>query len=79
MNLAYGRQEADSFQTYYLANTVVDLQRLVDGSGLQLSHLQTIADPTYLAFNEPLFRLSCWLDNRLPENRRIHLVGIAEK
>ena len=75
----YGRPADDSFPTYYRANTAADLAHLAKSAGLRLTHLQTIPDPTYMAINRPLFRISCWLESRLPAERHIHLVGMAEK
>jgi hypothetical protein len=37
--------------------------------------LRLVGDPTYLAFNEPLFRLSCLLERITPPALRVHLVG----
>ncbi len=75
----YGRKAVDSFPTYYRANTMADLRSLATSAGMRLTQLQTVPDPTYLAINPALFRLSCWLEARLPVERHIHLVGVAEK
>lgn len=72
----YGRQEGDTFPTRYRANTLAQLRRLTPPAGLSLEAVHLIPDPTYLAFNEPLFRLMAWLDPRLPAGMRLHLVGI---
>ena len=37
--------------------------------------LRFVGDPTYLAFNEPLFRLACLLERVTPPPLRVHLVG----
>lgn len=75
----YGRLPVDSFPTYYRANTAADLGRLATTAGMQLKLLQAIPDPTYTAFSQSLFRLSCWLESRIPADRHVHLVGMAEK
>ena len=75
----YGRVEEDTFPTRYRANTLPRLRQLAQTSGLQLHHWATVSDPTYLAFNEPLFRLMAWLDPRLPVGMRLHLVGVMRK
>ena len=79
VNFFYGRMAVDSFPTYYRANTAADLADLASSAGMRLTHLQAIPDPTYMAINPALFRLSCWLESRLPAERHIHLVGVAEK
>ncbi len=71
----YGRVAEDTFPTRYRANTVPRLAALAAAAGLTLAEWETIPDPTYLAFNEPLFRLFCRLDPRLPRSMRLHLVG----
>lgn len=75
----YGRAEADAFPTFYRANTGAALRRLAANNGLELVSLESIADPTYLAFNEPLFRLMVRFEARLAETRRIHLVGCMQR
>jgi SAM-dependent methyltransferase len=73
---AYGRAAADTFPTYYRANSPADLARLAARADLSVTELHTISDPTYLAFNPLLFRLGRWLDGRLAADRYIHLVGL---
>ena len=75
----YGRSADDTFATYYRANSQNDLEQLATQSGLELSHLHTVPDPTYLAFNQLLFRLMTRFEDALPASRKIHLVGVLEK
>jgi ubiquinone/menaquinone biosynthesis C-methylase UbiE len=72
----YGRAAEDVFPTYYRANSVVALHRLAQQSGLELALLEFVPDPSYLAFNAAAFRLMSWIEARLPEERRLHLVGV---
>ncbi len=75
----YGRSADDTFATHYRANSQTDLQALASQTGLQLASLHTVPDPTYLAFNRPLFRLMTYFEDALPAGRKIHLVGILVK
>lgn len=75
----YGRGQADTFAPFYRANTPDDLRRLARRTHLELVELHAVADPTYLAFNAPLFHLGRWLEERLPPERCLHLVGVARK
>lgn len=75
----YGRSANDTFATYYRANSQPDLENLAAQSGLRLTTLHAIPDPTYLAFNPPLFRLMSRFEEALPTGRKIHLVGVLEK
>ncbi len=74
------RQTADdAFSTFYQANTAADIEKLCQESGLILTRLQAVADPTYLAFKPTLFRLMCWFEERLPASRKLHLVGVGQR
>jgi SAM-dependent methyltransferase len=75
----YGRAEADTFRVHYRANTPARLAALAVAAGFQVETLRTIADPTYLAFNEPLFRLSLLLERCLPVGWGVHLLGVLVK
>jgi len=71
----YDRAEADTFPALYRANTAAQIERLARVAGLDRVSLRFIGDPTYLAFSDPLFRLSCLLERILPRRMRVHLVG----
>ncbi len=71
----YGRAEADTFPAFYRANTSAQIERLAQAAGLEQTSLRFIGDPTYLAFNETLFRLACLLEYVMPRWMRVHVVG----
>jgi SAM-dependent methyltransferase len=71
----YGRAEVDTFPAFYRANTSVQIERLARAAGLEQVSLRFVGDPTYLAFNEALFRLACLLEQVMPRRMRVHLVG----
>ncbi|MDQ4076778.1 MAG: class I SAM-dependent methyltransferase [Chloroflexota bacterium] len=71
----YGRTEEDTFPTVYRANTVEIIDRLATAVGLQQVRLQTVSDPTYLAFSDTLFRLTVFLEQFLSPARYVHIVG----
>lgn len=75
----YGRAAADSFPTYYAANSPRALRNLAAASGLELVALEAVPDPTYLAFTRTLFLLMQWVEERLPAGRKLHLVGILKR
>jgi SAM-dependent methyltransferase len=72
----YGRKGGDTFPAYYRANSRAALEQLAAHQGLRLARLELIEDPTYLAFSPLLFRFAIWLGERLPPDRRLHLVGV---
>lgn len=71
----YHRAQADIFPAVYQANTQRRIVRLAEAVGLAPVAFCTIGDPTYLAFNEPLFRLAGLAERLTPEWMKVHLVG----
>ena len=71
----YGRKAADTFPTWYKANSTRQIETLASTANLAIDQLLYIPDPTYLAINRPMFRLMCWFENMLPHTRKLHLVG----
>ncbi len=76
VRLLYDRAEADTFPAHYRANTVTRIDRLACAVGLRRVHVRFVGDPTYLAFNDALFRTSVWLERLIPRWLRVHLVGL---
>lgn len=79
VNRIYGRAADDTFATFYEANTPRQLAILAQEAGLLIESLDLIADPTYMAFHSSLFRGMSLIDDYLPDNRRIHIVGVLRK
>lgn len=79
VNRLYGRVAADTFPTAYRANSPKAIAALAAATGLQVIALRAIADPTYLAFSPGMFRLMAQVEDRLPVDRHIHLVGVLGK
>jgi SAM-dependent methyltransferase len=75
----YGRSEADTFRVRYQANTLPRLRQLARGAGFAVASLETVSDPTYLAFNEPMYRLSAALERLLPRELHVHIIGDWQK
>ncbi len=75
----YGRAEADTFPVVYRANTSDDVRHLAQVGGMLLEDCRIIADPTYLAFHDILFRGSVWLTRLLPASSGVHLVGVCRR
>lgn len=71
----YGRGDPDIFPALYRANSARQIEGLARRVGMEPASLQFVGDPTYLAFNEPLFRLACLLERATPRRMRVHLVG----
>ena len=75
----YGRKEDDTFKVAYQANTIAQLTALTKNAGFAIHALQTIHDPTYLAFNDFTFRISAAIERRMSDSRAVHIVGDLER
>jgi ubiquinone/menaquinone biosynthesis C-methylase UbiE len=71
----YGRAEGDAFPVRYQSNSVPQIERLATRAGLMPVVIETIADPTYLAFSEPLFKFGCRLERLMPAAAGVHIVA----
>ncbi|MEL7237185.1 MAG: methyltransferase domain-containing protein [Chloroflexota bacterium] len=78
----YDRDEDFINPTFYRMNTPDDIERICSAAGLVAEEVHLISDPTYLALNEPLFRLSIVAEQLLeaayPQGF-VHLVGVYRK
>jgi SAM-dependent methyltransferase len=78
----YARNEDFINPTFYRANSPTSIERLLTNAGLNRVRLECIGDPTYLAFNEVLFRLTIGIERIIgglwPQSR-VHLVGLYRK
>lgn len=78
----YARNEDFINPTYYRANSYRDIDRMLTAAGMHCERFEHIGDPTYLAFNELLFRASLVIErviDRFAPNTRVHLVGVYKK
>lgn len=78
----YARDEDFINPTYYRANSFGTIDRLAREAGLHNVRFEHIGDPTYLAFNEALFRASLFAErliDRFAPRTRVHLVGMYAK
>jgi SAM-dependent methyltransferase len=71
----YGRAEEDTFPVVYRANTHRRVARLARAVGLVPFTFYPVGDPTYLAFNEWLYRLAVLAERLTPRWMKVHLVG----
>ena len=57
------------------ANSVQAIDALAKKAGLLQVEVQLVSDPTYLAFNEALFRASLFYESLISSDRYAHIVG----
>jgi SAM-dependent methyltransferase len=76
----YGRGAEDTYPTRYRLNSVRRLSASLPDLGYERERVVLNGDPTYIAFNEPLFRIATLLEHLydLPSLRRarVHIVGV---
>ena len=71
----YDRTGADTFRAYYQANTPAQIESLARAARLERVSLCLNGDPTYIAFNELMFRIAGLVERVMPPPLRVHLVG----
>jgi SAM-dependent methyltransferase len=75
----YARTAMDTFPVTYQVNTPATVVGVAHTVGLAPVTLVSIADPTYLAFNDGWFAIAVLLDRLLAPQQGIHLVGALVK
>ena len=78
----YARDEDFINPTYYRANSLGEIDRMLRAAGTICERFEHVGDPTYLAFNEPLFRASLVAErliDRFAPRTRVHLIGMYRK
>jgi SAM-dependent methyltransferase len=79
----YGRTPSDTYPTRYRFNSIRRIDSALRRIGYERERVVLNGDPTYIAFNRPLFGLAVWLERLfdLPWLRRarVHIVGVYRK
>lgn len=78
----YGRNEDFINPTYYRANSFRQIDGALTAAGFRCERFEHLSDPTYLAINDVMFRLSVLVEraiDRFAPNTRVHLVGLYRK
>jgi SAM-dependent methyltransferase len=76
--MVYGRRPEDTFPVTYQANTLRDIGRLAAQAGLRPARVSLIDDPCYFAWDDATFKAAVGLEQLLPIQRKVHLVGHLE-
>ncbi len=72
VRFAEGRSEADTFPTYYRANTERAVRQLADMSGLEVQQIDHLNhNPSYLTFSPLLYRVGAAYDRAIAGTRRL--------
>lgn len=78
-----GKLTVEPMKTFYRANTVGKLNRLMKQNGLSAEKLVLNGDPTYIAINKFFFYIGVFLEKIMNigplKNLKVHIVGIISK
>lgn len=79
----YGRQDRDTYPVRYRMNTPRRVEQVLRDAGFRQVRLVLNGDPSYISFNQPLFRtaslLERWLDRPRLRFAKVHLIGLYER
>ncbi|HID31402.1 MAG TPA: class I SAM-dependent methyltransferase, partial [Desulfobacterales bacterium] len=74
----YGREETFTFPAFYRANTHRWLDKTLTRLGYECEVFEYVGDPSYIAFNEFLFRLAVMFEkvtDKVWPQGKVHMVG----
>lgn len=74
----YNRQEHDTFLKKYKANTVKDINWILESTGFNEIKIIPNEDPSYISFNSITFKLALLLD-KVFKNNKVHIIWICKK
>ena len=70
-----GRDEEDTFPTFYRSNTRFAISKLAKAHGLEVDEFSYLGQyPSYLLFNNFLFDIGCRYEKFLESNNRLHFL-----
>lgn len=79
----YQRQEHDTYRVRYQINSPRQIAKILLPIGFKKERLLLNGDPSYISFNQPLFKMACLLerllDTKLLRCARVHLIGVYQK
>ncbi len=79
----YNRQENDTYPKQYKINSASQINKILIPTGFKKQKLILNGDPSYISFNQALFKLACLMEKLLDfkplQFMRVHLIGVYEK
>lgn len=79
----YNRQENDTYPVRYRLNSVKKIDKLLNSLNLKQEKIILNGDPSYISFNNILFKISCFIESILDigilRYAKVHLIGIYYK
>lgn len=75
----YGRRERETYAVRYRMNSVPRIEAVLREIGFRGQQVILNGDPSYISFNDHLFRLACSVERMLETNllrlARVHIIG----
>lgn len=79
----YGRHESETYAVHYRMNSLPRIEAVLRAIGFRRQQLILNGDPSYISFNDHLFRLACSLERVLERDplrlARVHMIGCYRK
>lgn len=79
----YNRQKSDAYPVRYKINSVKKINKLLLKIGFKKFELILNGDPSYISFNNFLFKIACFieyiLDKRILRAFKVHIIGVYKK
>jgi ubiquinone/menaquinone biosynthesis C-methylase UbiE len=79
----YGRQKNDTYPKKYKINSVKKISNILLPIGFKKSAVILRSDPTYISFNDTLFKLACYIEKLLSKKcfqfAKVHIIGVYQK
>jgi len=81
--LSGGTLLVDPMKTFYRANSILKIKRLIQNTNLQIKQITLNGDPTYIAINRIFFYIGIVLEQfmNLPflKYSKVHIIGVLQK
>jgi ubiquinone/menaquinone biosynthesis C-methylase UbiE len=79
----YNRQENDTYPKQYKINSIKKVNKILSPIGFKKNKMILNCDPSYISFNNLLFKFACLLEKILNlkslQFMKVHLIGVYEK
>jgi ubiquinone/menaquinone biosynthesis C-methylase UbiE len=79
----YQRQEHDTYRVRYQINSPRRIAKMLLPIGFKAEQVILNGDPSYISFNQPLFKFACLLERVLDakplQRARVHIIGVYQK
>lgn len=78
----YGRQENDTMKVFYRINNIKDIRNKFKVAGFDEQEIIFNEDPSYISFNQILFKISVLIEKiivKISPKSNVHIIGVFKK